>query len=108
KPVVEKVMVNGKEQERTRMVMETYVRPVAISTDQAHDLASIRAFDTNGALIPTSRLAGLFPKPRMVLLGTAGVPVDPAFLKIARDGTPFIVVPAPAQVFPAPAQPPAP
>lgn len=109
RPVTEKVIIDGKEEERTKHVQETYTTLVTLSSQVKFDLANIRAFDTNGVPIAASRFPAIFARPRIILLALPGMQVDPAYLKVAKDGTPFVALlslplptPAPAPV-PAPA-----
>lgn len=89
-PVTKRVVVDGREQEQTEYKDETFTRLRPVTAPFACELADIMAFDTDGQPIPPEVLATMFPRPRMVLMTFPGFPVDPAYLKLARDGTPFL------------------
>lgn len=60
---------------------------------QAYDLTKVRAFDVYGNPIPAERLVQLYASPRLALLSENGQPVDPAYLRVARDNVPLICLP---------------
>jgi hypothetical protein len=107
--VQEPVDVQGKTEMRTMVRQQTRTVYKAVSVENRWPLAAIRVFDTNGKPIDAARVPGLFPHPTMVLFARAGQPIDPGYLKIARAGTPFVVLPEPqpepVQPVPEPAPP---
>jgi hypothetical protein len=113
-----KVVEEGKEREVTETAPQIYtvIKPSPASTEIP--LADVRVFDSDAKPIAADRLPGLFARPRMVLFMNAGSDaVDPSYLKIARDDTPFLVIPPmpmkmipvamPSQVLPSRPAPPA-
>lgn len=86
---------DGQRRVVTRTVQETYTVMVPRTMMLQYPLAGVRVFDTNGKAIPTERLARLYARPGLALVANEGVPVDPAYLKIARDGVPLIALPLP-------------
>lgn len=107
-----KVVEDGKEREVTETVPQTYtlMKPSPVSNEIP--LANVLVFGSDAKPIPADQLPGLFARPRMVLFMYSGsAAVDPSYLKIAKDGTPFLVIPpmkiAPAAMLPgfAPAAP---
>jgi hypothetical protein len=103
--ITRKIVEDGKEREVTETVPQTFnvMKPRAVSSP--YPLAKVLVFDSDAKPIPAERVPGLFARPRMVLwsMSAASPPVDPGFLKLARDGTPFVVLPAmpaaPAPLF---------
>ena len=57
-------------------------------------LEQVRVYDQEGRRIPRERAAALFTRPRLILYMHEGLTVDPEYLRIAREGTPFLVLPA--------------
>jgi hypothetical protein len=89
-PVTKTVVVDGKEQQQTEYRDETITKMKTVPVVTAYELADVRAFDTNSKPIPSDQLPRLFARPGMVLFANPNIhPVDPAYLKIAKDGTPF-------------------
>src|SRR5262249_37421656 len=70
KPVRQKVVIDGKEQEKTEYITEAFSFTAMAPYSVAHDMAKVRVFDTNGAPIAANRIAALFSQPRMVLMAT--------------------------------------
>lgn len=92
KPVTEKVEIDGQVQEKTVYKTEQYTKMVTESVSLPVELSNVRVFDTNGVPIAASRLPVVFTRPRIVLFAPPGVQVDPAYLKVAKEGTPFIAL----------------
>jgi uncharacterized protein (TIGR03067 family) len=65
----------------------------ATSSIHRYPVADLRVYDTDGRRIPKEKVAGLFTKPRPILYTHEGYLVDPEYLRVAREGTPFVVLP---------------
>ena len=63
----------------------------------AYDLDSVKVYDLNGVKIEKQRWPDLFANPSLVLVARSewnyAMEVDPAFLKAARAGVPFVILP---------------
>lgn len=96
RPVVETVTdENGQQRQMTKYVQETYTVMVPNTIKVEFPMAGVQAFDTNGRPITPDQLVRLYPRSGLALMAMPGMPVDPAYLKIARDGVPLVALPRP-------------
>jgi uncharacterized protein (TIGR03067 family) len=79
--------------------------------DLRYPLTDLRVYDREGRRVPKEKVAGLLAKPGPILFTWDGYLVEPEYLRLAREGTPFVVLPndpLPDDPAPAPASPPPP
>lgn len=109
RPVTETITEDGQERQVTKNIQETYTVMEKKTVSAEILLDYVRAFDLDGKPIPTAQLSRLYARPGLALIAIVGSPVDPAYLRIARDGVPLIALPvqAPAKAVPMALPPPA-
>ncbi|HTU16626.1 MAG TPA: hypothetical protein VMG10_01075 [Gemmataceae bacterium] len=109
--VVTAKTADGKERQVTRTVMV----PVFQQMIRTVDLDGVRVFGVNGKKIETKEVRKQLAKPMPALVSVDGNPVDPFYLRVAREGTLVLVIPPQTgipggnvKIMPAPKLPPLP
>jgi len=84
-------------------VTQTFTHPEQVkawtspTVVNAYDLDSVLVYDLNGVKIEKQRWAKIFANPSLALVARSDrsirQEIDPAFLKAARDGVPFVILP---------------
>jgi hypothetical protein len=93
--MIEVVVVKGGRkvaQAETRMVVRTATHDVERWAE------GLKVTTAGGRKLETDEVAVLLNRPRLVLISSDGKPVDPAYLKLYKPGTPVIVLPAGTRV----------
>lgn len=88
--VVRTVLVGGVAQN----VTETVNVAVPVTVLLRLDGEGVEVYGTDGKRIDPKDVRKLIPRAMPVLVSADGKPVDPFYLRVAREGTPVIVVPA--------------
>lgn len=86
----------------TRTVNETRVQIVSVVkvATQSVSIDKIKVFDLDAKPIETDRLPVLLFNPTLILCADEGVSTDPSYLKVAKPGTFFVVMPSPPTLPP--------
>jgi RNA polymerase sigma factor (sigma-70 family) len=79
--------------ERGQLV--TSYTAITTTVEQRYDLQWVRVFDTRGKEVPRERLARLLKTETVVLASADGRPVDPLHLRLLKEDTLIVVLPAP-------------
>jgi hypothetical protein len=84
-----KKTIDGREvvvQQKFIIIEQTFV-------DEARAGKGLAAFDATGKQVPADRLPGLLAKDTLVLISADGNKLDPAYLRVIKDGTLVLVLP---------------